>query len=197
MTQVVDEVLGKIARQQHDLFRRVKEGTLDSVAVSRGLQDLIEGRFAGVVSVPPTERFVAREKFVVNTGRKAPVEISYVGGNFSKWFLGKIEEPKPETQLRYAKLFKLSEDSPILAGLGNTAETTLAEVYALMERQPNGEEGVLLTSGYANIFYVRDVNSELRAVHVHWHGGGWCVNARSVERRLAWRVGYCIFSRNS
>jgi len=46
MTQVADEVLGKVARQQHELFRRVKEGTLDPALVSRGLQDLIEGRFA-------------------------------------------------------------------------------------------------------------------------------------------------------
>ena len=43
--QVADEVLGKIARQQHDLFRRVREGTLNPESVSRGLQNLIEGRF--------------------------------------------------------------------------------------------------------------------------------------------------------
>lgn len=44
--QVADEVLGKIARQQNDLFRRVREGTLSPGFVSLGLQDLIEGRFA-------------------------------------------------------------------------------------------------------------------------------------------------------
>lgn len=43
--QVADEVLGKIARQENDLFRRVREGTLNPESVSRGLQDLIEGRF--------------------------------------------------------------------------------------------------------------------------------------------------------
>lgn len=44
MTHVTDEILGKIARQEHDLFRRVREGTLDPEKVSRGLQDLIEGK---------------------------------------------------------------------------------------------------------------------------------------------------------
>lgn len=46
MTQrVADDVLGKIARQQNDLFRRLREGSLDPSAISRELQRLIEGRF--------------------------------------------------------------------------------------------------------------------------------------------------------
>ena len=59
-----------------------------------------------------------------------------------------------------------SVDGPILAELGGEAkaETTLTEVYSLMEAQKNGENGPLLTNGYANIFYVRDVNGALRAV---------------------------------
>ena len=46
MTNVTDEILGKLARQQNDLFRRVREGTLDSNVVSAGLQQIIEGKFA-------------------------------------------------------------------------------------------------------------------------------------------------------
>jgi len=45
-TQVADAVLGKIARQYNDLFRRVREGTLEPEGVSNGLQALIEGKFA-------------------------------------------------------------------------------------------------------------------------------------------------------
>ena len=37
-----------------------------------------------------------------------------------------------------------------------------------MERQPNGEQGVLLTNRWANIFYVCDANGDLRAVDVYW-----------------------------
>lgn len=48
MTKVADDaMLGKIARQQNDLFRRVREG-LDPELVSRGIQNLIEGRFDGI-----------------------------------------------------------------------------------------------------------------------------------------------------
>ena len=42
--RVADAILGKVARQQNDLFRRVREGTLDPEQVSRGLQLIIEGR---------------------------------------------------------------------------------------------------------------------------------------------------------
>jgi len=149
----------------------------------------------GTVLVPATEeKFVAREKFVVDTERRAPVKISYQGSNFSEWFLGKIEEPKPETQLRYAKLLKYSVDRPILTELGDAQETSLAEIFHLMSGQPNGESGVLLTSGYTNIFYVRDINGELRAVDVHWDGDGWIVIADSVANPGEWHGGNRIFS---
>jgi len=151
----------------------------------------------GTIIVLATEKFVAKENFIVNTGRKAPVKISFVGSNFSEWFLGKVEEPRPETQLRYAKLLKYSVDRPILAELGNTAETTLAEIFQLMLNQSNGEDGTLLTNGYANIFYVRDVNGELRAVDVRWDGGGWYVDADSVGFPFEWHDGYRVFSCNS
>lgn len=46
MTQsVADNVLGKIARQQNDLFRRIREGSLNPAIVSAQLQDAIQGNF--------------------------------------------------------------------------------------------------------------------------------------------------------
>ena len=46
MTQVADDVkLGKISRQWNDLFRRVREGTLDADKVSVALQEVIESKF--------------------------------------------------------------------------------------------------------------------------------------------------------
>src|SRR3989344_8812300 len=44
--------------------------------------------FVGTVVIPATTiKFVAKDKFVINTKRNAPVKISYVGGNFTEWFL--------------------------------------------------------------------------------------------------------------
>ena len=41
--QVTDDLLSKIARQQNNLFRMLKEGTLDPEKISRGLRELIKG----------------------------------------------------------------------------------------------------------------------------------------------------------
>ncbi len=68
--QVADEVLGKIARQENDLFRRVREGTLNPELVSRGLQDLIEGRFANNgVSYPVTVNYALSAEDAVKAGK--------------------------------------------------------------------------------------------------------------------------------
>lgn len=158
--------------------------------------------FIGTVSIPATTaKFVAKNKFKIDTSDQAPVKINYVGDNFNEWFLkddGKIEDQIAEQTLRYGKLRKSSVDGPIIAELGGEekAETTLAELHSLMSQQPNGEDGVLLINGYANIFYVRDINGVLRAVDVRWHDDGWDVGASSVEFPNEWNDGYQIFARN-
>lgn len=160
-------------------------------------------QFDGTVVVSATTaKFVAKEKFVVNTEGDALVKISYLGDNFKAWFLsgdGKTEDSISEQTLRHAKLCEASVDGPIIAELGGRelAETTLSEMFALMEKQGKGEDGCLLSNGYANIFYIKDQNGVLRAVDVLWLGSGWFVNARSVEFLLGWLVGFRVFSRNS
>ena len=146
-----------------------------------------------------TEKFVAKDKF-----RKDSKEVKFYGiwNNFTEWFLsgnGKIEEPIDEKELRYGKLIKYSLDGPIVEELGGEAkaETTLTELHDLLKKQANGEEGDLLTNGYANIFYVKDTSGVLRAVDVHWDDAGWIVAANSVEHPGDWSVGYRVFSRNS
>lgn len=154
---------------------------------------------AGVIVIPATKEFIAQDRFVVDIvdiSRKAPVKISHLGKNFQNWFLKKIEGPAAKTKLRYANLLKPSVDGPIIVELGDSVETTLAQIFALMKRQKNGKRGKLLTNSCANIFYVRDINGELRAVFVRWLGLGWNVHARSVDYPIAWLVGRQVF-RNS
>lgn len=156
--------------------------------------------FIGTVEVPATtKKFVAKEHLVKDTSNKARVKISYFGDNFTGWFLEKIEKPITGTTLRYYKLKRYSVDRPIIAELGGEtkAETTLAEMFSLMEKQANGESGALLTNGYANIFYVRDVNAVLRAVSCYWRSDGWYMDADSVDNPYGWLDGCQVFSRNS
>ncbi|MFA5109391.1 MAG: hypothetical protein WC458_02520 [Patescibacteria group bacterium] len=146
-----------------------------------------------------TEKFVAKDKFKVDTGKKAKVKISYLGDNFKEWFLGKTEDPFAGSTIYGRKLEKNSVDGPILQELGGNeaAETTLTEIYAAMEAQSNGENGDSLINGWVNIFYIKDVNGTLRAVSVRWGGDGWGVFAGSVGGPDEWLAGGRVFSRNS
>ncbi|MEK7553372.1 MAG: hypothetical protein AAB504_01645 [Patescibacteria group bacterium] len=145
------------------------------------------------------EKFVAKNHFIVDTSRKAKVKIDYLGDNFRNNFLNKIEEAISEIEFRYQKLKKHSRDIPIINELGGDekAETMLSVIFDLMKMQPNGENGPLITNGYANIFYARDIAGVLWAVHCRWYGGGWGVSAHSVDSPSDWRDGSQVFSRNS
>ncbi|QQG46156.1 MAG: hypothetical protein HYY55_04350 [Candidatus Niyogibacteria bacterium] len=155
----------------------------------------------GTVTVPAiAERFVASEKFVVDTSKRARVKIGWLGSDFKCWFLGKTEEPVQEAILRCARLTRDAFDRDIREEIGTEfEETSLAQVYALMERQPNGEAGKLLTNGRANTFCVRDIPGVLRAVRVSWLAGhdGWRVDACLVLSPNWWSDGDCVFFRNS
>ncbi|MEK7552178.1 MAG: hypothetical protein AAB534_02055 [Patescibacteria group bacterium] len=156
----------------------------------------------GTTKVPTTTiKFVARDKFVVNTQADALVKISDIGSNFTSYFLsgeGEIEDPIMEQSIRCHKLLQASPDGPIIKELGGKAEaeTTLFELFSLLEMQGNGEDGVLLTNGLSDIFYIRDQTGLLRVVDVYWLVIGWHVCASSVEDSCEWGDGFYVFSRN-
>lgn len=66
-------------------------------------------------------------------------------------------------------------DEEIEADLSEKHLFDIGEVYGviagLIAKQPAGEEGVLLSNGYSNIFY-----TEKKVVSVLWDGDGWNVN---------------------
>lgn len=151
-------------------------------------------------TVPPTtEKFVAKDKFKVDTSRGAKVKISYLNDLFAEWFLNKIEDPFAGSTISGRELNENSVDSFILQELGGNekAEITLTELFAAMEAQPNDKSGNLLNNGWANIFYIKDVNDTLRVVSVGWGDDGWRVSADSVENPRRWYADYRAFSRSS
>ena len=157
-------------------------------------------RLLAPLSNMPPVRFVVADKFKVDTSDKAEVKISYLDKDFLFWFGGKTEEladvelPKHHHDLKHDSL-----DKDILNDLGGAdkAEVTFAGMHGLMKLQPNGEDGALLTNGYANIFYIKDVVGVLYAVCVSWYGGGWYVSAGRVDDEYGWDGGCRVFSRNS
>jgi hypothetical protein len=150
--------------------------------------------FIGTFIVPDTKKFAVKDNF-----KLGKAGIGYLGDNFKNWFLGKTEGPAEGVTLRYSRLTESSLDAPILAELGDKAETTLANLFHLLSLQAKGQDGVLLTNGYANIFYVRDASGELRSVNAHRRGfsSAWGVDAREVAYPNRWSGGHRFFSRNS
>lgn len=193
------EISKDIALEWHGSRERMKEVLREALIspIKVAAEKLL--KFVGTITIPATEKFVATDHFTVNPSATAEARIGYLSDNFKKWFFGKTEEPNSQTELRYATLKKDSLDKPILDELGTAAEVTLSVIWELLKLQPNGEKGVLLTNGCANIFYVRDAGGELRAVRMRWvaDDGFWHVNAYSVECPSGWSAGYLVFSRNS
>ena len=174
-----------------------------AMAFLRGFYEVVRVKILDIIGTvktsATTQKFVAKQKFV-----KDSKDIKFYGiwDNFTAWFLagdGKIEASVGEQTLSYGNLTKASVDGPIIQELGGEAkvETTLSAIYDLLLKQPKGEEGVLLVNGYANIFYVKDINGVLRAVLVYWNACGWSVYAISVEDTNEWIAGYRVFSANS
>jgi len=180
-------------------------GQVTQVAEPKPTPSILE-LVSTIVVNATTGKLVAKDRFVINTKRNAPVKISYLGDNLKAWFLNgdsKTEDPISEQTLRYHKLRQSSVDGPIITELGGEAkaETTLSEMFSLMEKQKHGEDGVLLNNGWANIFYIKDDAGVLRVVSVRrdvdgWVDG-WYVHAYSVEGPGGWRGGSQVFSRNS
>jgi hypothetical protein len=145
--------------------------------------------------VAGNEHFVATDHFT--HGNEAGVKFWDFGSNFKANFLGKVEPSVPAGFLKSYHLKQNSLDGPIREELGDRPETFLSDFWELLAKQPNGEDGQLLTNGAANIFYIRDANGKLWAVGASWSGadGGWCVDADSVGSPSPWSAGRRVFSR--
>jgi len=81
------------------------------------------------------------------------------------------------TNMSYYALKERSYDDHIIGAFGgeDKCASTLGDVIRLIEKQPNGEKGVLITNGSveANVFFIYDVLGELRPVGVYRHEGAW------------------------
>lgn len=169
-------------------FQQIKKGVLTLVVKGSDLLKQVT-----TVAVRAVKKFSAQNTF---GAAKPAIKLWYLGDNFKQYFLGKVEKNVPAITLAAHQLTKASVDAPVLAELGDRAETSLAHLWELLTKQANGEAGVLLTNGYANIFYIKDADGTLWAVLAFWHAGrGWRVSARSVGDPRRWRAGRQVFSR--
>ena len=112
-------------------------------------------------------QFVAKEKFVRDTATK-PMSRSATSATTSP--LGSCRaRVKPKTRLARLRSVTTSCGSPrwtVRSSLSSVAKRKLKQpcrrCSPLMEKQKNGEDGVLLNNGYTNLFYIKDFAGVLR-----------------------------------
>ena len=182
MLGVVKELSGANAEDARDVFIRALESLKKPLVKAVTAVPLV---IAGMVSVSATSnKFFAYEKFVINIETTRPVKRCLIGAEFHEWFILKTEKPFAGSSLRYGDLVvSSSDDHPSITKLGSeeNAETTLTEVWSMIEMQGYGQKGALLTNHHSNVFFVRDANNKLRIILVNWDNDGWLVHANEID----------------
>jgi hypothetical protein len=145
-------------------------------------------------AIPHVEQFVAREHFREDIAPTADVKISWLGATFVRRFAMKVEAAGI-TSLQTYFLKGPSNNTEIIAELGNDHETNLADVWCLLRLQAKGEDGALQTNSVPNIFFVRDGTGELGVVDAVWGGAGWEIGASPVGDKRIWSSGTRVISR--
>lgn len=156
----------------------------------------------GSVMTPTQDTFDAGS-FFMDVRQPQGIRL-YLWPNFKAHFAKKLEQPIEGMPLAYHDLTEDTRDGKIIRQLGGEAqiETYLSQIAWLIARQANGPDspvGPLLTNGSANIFYVRDDQGVLWAVHAHWFvdSRDWRLCAVSVAPPPPWYAGDRVFSRDS
>jgi hypothetical protein len=129
----------------------------------------------------------------------------YVWGSFRDWILPatKQVESVPKAVCTSHKLVKDASDTENRAEMPDNhvfedASKFCAHLSGMIDRQKGGQDGDLISNdGYANIFYVRGVESGVFAVDVRWYSVrcSWRVGAYALGG-ARWYAGYRAVSSN-
>jgi hypothetical protein len=193
---------GDIWEKELKLFLRKEPCWVEAKKVVQRVYKILKPVGTTTISAT-TQPFVVREKF--DKGNLV-VKIGKLDAVFIGEFLCKIEDPIGGQILQYHELLKSATDLPkkpgeqaIITELGGSevVETTMTGIYQLMVRHANGERGVLLDNGQANMFYVKNAFGVFGAVSIHLTNDGWLVVANSVKDPHEWRANRRVFSGNN
>ena len=156
--------------------------------------DLLE--LVETVSVPSYDQFVSEEKF--REGQTIDdVSIAWLGDNFKRYVLGKIETNVPAAELKVSKLLKAARDLPkdnepgIIPALNGKHETALAHFHSLLKYKQQKKDYSWIIA-----YIIGNNGVTLWAVDAIWDSGyrGWYVWADSVEHPFRWVAGYQVAS---
>ncbi|PIR06250.1 hypothetical protein COY65_02605 [Candidatus Jorgensenbacteria bacterium CG_4_10_14_0_8_um_filter_39_13] len=160
--------------------------------MAKRFKEIIQG-----ISIISTGSLFLKSEFF---GKNGPVNIR-MNDNFREWVLPEVPEIVPEFRGFFCKsmLIECAYDSELCPKIGEGTFTP-PEFVGMISRlfvwqQPKGEDGLLLNSGYANIFYLVLKDGRVVTVNVDWNFNPreWDLFAWDFATGCRWRVGRAVF----
>lgn len=172
---------------------------LQLAADDRSLMQKLVGIFQPtVLAAAIAATFVTADYFVTRSGL-------WVSDDFKSRITSAYPEalvPRGLNGVEHSDLDRDSSDTTIIArpemgGLENVRKHAVMpdQIGALINLQPNGEAGRLLTNGCTNLFYVVGAGGKLFVVRVYWSAGSreWRVFAWEFGEGDHWGAGLRVF----
>ena len=146
--------------------------------------------FETILTLLRTVRIAAQPAVTTSEDYFKEAGVVVMWDNFKAQFLGLEVPATDEVELAVRKLEEGSLDAPILAELGEKAETSVSQFKAFLAANRKSQEWF--------IFYLRGKDGNLWAVHARWRSalGGWFVHACRVGGPDRWDAGRPVGSRN-
>jgi len=146
--------------------------------------------FETILTLLRTVRIAAQPAVTTSEDYFKEAGVVVMWDNFKAQFLGLEVPATDEVELAVRKLEEGSLDAPILAELGEKAETSVSQFKAFLAENRKSQEWF--------IFYLRGKDGNLWAVYAYWYSdyGGWHVNADEVTNPDRWFAGHQVVSRN-
>lgn len=156
------------------------------------------GRLKKVVSdiyFEATEIFKTRDFF--KTKDKGGI-FAYVDNDIFNWFDDKVENSPAKELASYEFTQDITEENIVgdAKAAGIYEEVDLAHIKQICERHIIKGEKLLLESGKANLFWVRNKKGALCRVRVGLDGDGWHVGTLGFDPSHEWNAGIRSFFRN-
>ena len=144
--------------------------------------------FESILTLVRTVRIAAQPAVTTSKEYFEEAGVKSTGSNFESQFYGLEVAATDEAELAVRKLEKNSLDAPILAELGDKAETSVSQFRAFLATNRESKEWF--------IFYLRGKDGNSWAVFARWFAdhGGWRVGAFSVDNPGVWDAGGQVLS---
>lgn len=137
-----------------------------------------------------TEPFIAADHYREDLSESARIKIEFLSATFRSCLLPLREPDTSVCDLAPYTVEFPADHKQLFSEIENLRPVLLSQVYQLLEHQPHGEPGPLLTNHAQNIFPVQCIHGQIVPVCIsYWHvPGGWqifSVRHNHTERQFA------------